>query len=88
MPTTIYIDNEGNIVGLADDFIDKLDGLGPKIVERVSNIEFDHAAQTWVAKDVYDNKIASDNVRSRVIDKEREYFNKRIETNFSSGVSA
>jgi hypothetical protein len=88
MPTTIYIDNEGNIVGLADDFIDKLDTLGVKHVERVSNIEFDHAMQVWVAKDVYDNEIASDNVRSRVIDKERKYFNKCLEDVFSSAVTA
>jgi hypothetical protein len=45
MRSVIYIDNEGNLIGLADDNIDKLNSLGPKQVERVSNIEFDHAEQ-------------------------------------------
>lgn len=88
MPTTIYIDRDGNIKGLADDFIDKLDNLGTKYVERVSNIEFDHKLQVWVARDVADQEIASDSVRSNVIAKEREYFNKCLEDTFSSAVLA
>lgn len=87
MPTTIYIDKEGNIKGLADDFIDRLDKLGPKQVERVSDVEFDHKLQVWVAKDTCGNEIASDRVRSSVIVKEREYFNKCLEEAFSCSVS-
>ena len=88
MSTTIYIDRDGNIQGLADDFIDKLDNLGPKYVERVSNIEFDHKLQVWVAKDTSDNEIASDTGRSNVIVKEREYFNRCLEEAFSCAVGS
>jgi hypothetical protein len=82
MSTTIYIDRHGDVVGLADDLIDKLN-LGRKDVQRVSNVEFDHAQQLWVATDMSGNLIASDPVRSRVIDLEREYFNSSIERSFS-----
>jgi|688.fasta_scaffold1145159_2 hypothetical protein len=82
MLTTIYIDKHGDIVGLADDVIDKL-RLGTKDVKRVSNVEFDHAQQLWVATDLEGRVIASDPIRSRVIDLEREYFNSSIELSFS-----
>lgn len=82
MPSVIYVDKNGDIVGLADDLIDRLK-LGTKVVQRVSNVEFDHLQQVWVATDLQGNTIASDPVRGRVIDLEREYFNNTIEASFT-----
>lgn len=84
MRSVIYIDNEGNLLGLADDNIDKLNSLGPKHVERVSNIEFDHADQLWVATDLQGNVIAKNPVRGAVIEAERAYLNKQIEQTFGA----
>lgn len=83
MPSKIYIDKEGNLSGLADDVLDKLTSFGPRSVERVSEVEFDHNTQQWVAVDKDGNTIASDSVRSRVIDMEREHLNKIIEESFA-----
>ena len=88
MPTTIFIDNDGNLSGLADDTIDKLTSLGQKLVERVSNIEFDHTHQCWVATDLEGAVIAANPVRSEVIDLERRYLNKCIEDAFALAVRA
>ena len=84
MRSVIYIDNEGNLIGLADDNIDKLNSLGPKQVERVSNIEFDHAEQLWVATDLQGELIAKNPVRGLVIDAERTHLNNQIELAFQS----
>jgi hypothetical protein len=82
----MFIDNEGNVSGLADDNIDRLDDLGQKLVSRVSNIEFDHGHQCWVATDLEGSVIASNPVRSRVIEAERAYFNKVMENTFAAAV--
>jgi hypothetical protein len=82
MRSVIYIDKEGNLLGLADDNIDRLSSLGPKHVERVSNIEFDHAEQLWVATDLQGKIIAKDPVRGSVIEAERQYLNNKIEESF------
>ena len=82
MRTVIYVDKEGNLQGLADDCLDKLSSLGPKQVERVSNIEFEHSEQLWVATDLEGNVISKDPVRGRVIEAERDYLNKQIEATF------
>jgi hypothetical protein len=82
MASVIYVDKNGDIMGLADDLIDSLK-LGSKVVQRVSNVEFDHTQQLWVATDLEGKLIASDPIRSRVIDLEREYFNNTIEASFS-----
>jgi hypothetical protein len=85
MPSVIYISKTGDIKGLADDTLDKLGFLGTKTVERVSEIEFDHSIQKWVAVSLKDKKIiSSDPIRSVLIDKEREYLNAQIEESFSS----
>jgi hypothetical protein len=84
MRSVIYIDNEGNLIGLADDNIDKLNSLGPKQVERVSNIEFDHVEQLWVATDLQGEVIAKNPVRGLVIDAERAHLNNQIELAFQS----
>jgi len=84
MRSVIYIDKEGNLTGLADDNIDKLNSLGPKHVERVSNIEFDHDEQLWVATDLQGKVIAKDPVRGAVIEAEREYLNRQIELAFAA----
>lgn len=84
MRSVIYIDNEGNLIGLADDNIDKLNSLGPKQVERVSNIEFDHAEQLWVATDLQGEVISKNPVRGLVIDAERAHLNNQIELAFQS----
>lgn len=83
MPSVMYISKEGDLLCLADDFVDKLD-LGFKQVERVSNIEFDHQQQCWTATNLAGEVIASDPVRSKVIDMEREYFNSLLEKSFAS----
>ena len=84
MRSVIYIDNEGNLIGLADDNIDKLNSLGPKQVERVSNIEFDHTEQLWVATDLQGEVISKNPVRGLVIEAERAHLNKQIELAFQS----
>jgi hypothetical protein len=83
MASVIYIDNDGNLSGLADDVWDKLNTLGRKTVERVSNIEFDHTQQCWVATDMEGSVIASNPIRSVVVDLEREFLNRIIEQKFS-----
>jgi hypothetical protein len=87
MKSVIYIDTDGNLKGLADDTLDKLSSLGPKVVERVSNIEFDHSQQLWVATDLEGNIIASNPVRGMVIEAERDYLNKKIESQFAQRVN-
>lgn len=83
MKSVIYIDREGNLYGLADDLIDRLN-LGKKKISRVSNVEYDHERGVWAATDLDTGKeIASHKTRSKVIDMEREYFNKRLEEQFS-----
>jgi hypothetical protein len=81
--TVIYIDKNGDIQGLADDFIDKLD-LGTKQVARVSDIEWNHSTNLWEAKDsVTGEIIASNSVRGNVINAERAHLNKKIEHTFA-----
>lgn len=82
MPTVIYIDNSGNLSGLADDTLDKLE-IGNKTVERISNIEYNHQHAEWVAEDLEGNIIASHKIRGKVIELERAYLNRQIETGFS-----
>ena len=84
--TTIYIDKEGNLSGLADDTLDKFVALGKKKVERVSNVEFDHNNQQWEATGMDGLIIASHPIRSEVIRLEREYLNKCIEDTFATAV--
>ena len=86
MPTQIYIDNEGNLSGLADDVIDRLDCMGTKHVKRVSNIEYDHRLRCWVATDLEGKVIAQGKVRSDVIDAERKHLNRLIEDVFNQAV--
>ena len=83
MKTQIYIDLDGNLSGIVDDTFDKLSFLGEKLVERVSNVEYDHDHQCWVATDMENNVIAKGPIRSSVIDAEREHFNKLFERGFS-----
>jgi hypothetical protein len=78
MKTTIFIDNEGNFSGLSDDLFDKMQDLGTKLVERVSNIEYDHAHKCWVATDMDGCVISTNPVRSVVLDDERKYLNEKI----------
>lgn len=84
--TFIYIDNEGNLTGLADDYIDKLN-MGHKEVKRVSDVEFDHASQQWEAVDNAGKLIATHPIRSEVIELERKYFNNQIEAGFALAAS-
>jgi hypothetical protein len=64
-----------------------LNTLGAKQVTRVSNVEFDHDQQLWVATDLEGNVIASNLVRGLVIDAEREYLNRKIEDQFALAAS-
>lgn len=86
MASQIYIDNEGNLSGLADDVIDKLDHMGSKQVKRVSNIEYDHELQCWTATDLAGIVIAQGKVRSDVIAAERRHLNRLIEDVFEAAV--
>lgn len=81
MPTVIYIDKEGNLSGLADDTLDKLK-MGCKHVERVSNIEYAHDREAWVATDLEGNEIYAHPIRSVVVDAERKFLNFKIEEAF------
>jgi hypothetical protein len=83
MASVIYISKEGNISGLADNLLDKLTSLGPKKVQRVSHVEFDENLQCWVATDLQGYVIAANAIRSKVIEAEREYLNKKIEEEFA-----
>jgi len=87
MTTQLYIDKEGNVSGLADDVIDRLCSLGEKKVARVSNVEFNHTQQCWVATDLQGAVIAEHPVRSEVIAAERKYLNKSIEDAFDAAVN-
>jgi hypothetical protein len=85
MRSVIYIDKSGCVSGLADDTLDKLGFLGAKTVERVSEIEFNHDIQKWVAVSLVDREvIAEDVVRSALIAKERDYLNSQIEKSFAA----
>jgi hypothetical protein len=86
MKTVIYVDKDGNVSGLADDVIDRLTSLGDKQVNRVSNVEFDHATQLWAATDLDGEVIATSPIRSEVINMERDYLNKKIEESFSASL--
>jgi hypothetical protein len=86
MKSIVYIDNHGNISGLADDVVDRLYSLGKKRISRVSNVEFDHEEQLWVATDLNGRAIASSPIRSEVIDMERDYLNKKIEESFATSL--
>ncbi len=83
MKATIYIDKQGNISGLADDFIDKLD-MGRKVVKRVSDVEWSHDQQQWEARDLSGELIAYGPIRSEVIQAERDYFNQQTEKRFAN----
>ena len=82
MKSVIFVDNNGDLIGLADNIIDKINNLGWKQVTRVSDVEFNHKEQLWEARDLKGEIIASGSVRSDVIDKEREYFNRKIKEGF------
>ena len=82
MNTVIFIDEDGNMSGLADDVLDKLN-LGKKEINRVSDIEWDHIEEVWVARDVATGDvIAKNSIRSNCILAEREFLNKKIRTSF------
>ena len=83
MKSVIYIDKNGDLKGLSDDLFDKLTNIGTKFVHRVSDIEFDHDQQVWVATDMSGAVIASSPIRSAVISAEREFLNKKIERQFA-----
>jgi len=87
MPSTIYIDKEGNLSGLADDTLDRLHDMGVKSVHRVSNVEYDHTHQCWTATDLSGYVIAKGKVRSEVIAEERRRLNMLIEDAFSVAVT-
>ena len=83
--TTIFIDNDGNVEGLADSVFDALSELGPKNVRRISDIEFDEREQLWVAEDAdTGEEIGRHTVRDKLIDIEREVLNERIKSKFLS----
>jgi hypothetical protein len=84
MTSVIYIDNQGNIRGLANDILDKLSSLGPKKVNRVSNVEFDENSQCWVAIGLSGETIAAGKSRSEVIAAEQAFFNTEIEKEFAT----
>lgn len=86
MTSKIYIDKAGNLSGLADDTLDRLHHIGTKKVERVSNVEFDHEQQAWVATDLNGYVISAGRVRSEVIEAERRHLNKLIEDAFNVAV--
>ena len=83
MSTVIYIDKNGDIQGLTDDFIDRLD-IGVKEVARVSDIEWNYSEQLWEATDAVTGEvIAKNSVRGNVINAERAYLNRKIEQAFA-----
>lgn len=87
MKTVIFVNKDGDISGLSDDVLDRLD-LGFKRVHRVSNIEYDHQLESWVATDMQGKTIAANPVRSIVVHLEREYYNQLSRHQFELGVSA
>jgi hypothetical protein len=82
MSTTIFIDKQGNLQGLSDDLLDMLD-IGKKTVRRVSDIEWSHAENLWVAHDSETGEvIAKDKLRSNCVIAEREFLNRRVKASF------
>jgi hypothetical protein len=86
--TTIFIDKDGNLSGLADDTLDKFTALGKKSVQRVSNVEFDHDKQLWEATSLSGTVIASHPIRSEVIQQERVYLNNCIMDSFAQSTAS
>ncbi len=84
MTTTIYIDKNGNISGLSDSFFDRLNPLGQKQVQRVSDIEYNHELQQWEARTHAGFLIGRHGERDKLIAMEREYLNQKIETHFNA----
>lgn len=84
MKSVIYIDNDGNFVGLSDSLFDKLASLGyRREVKRVSDIEFNHDKQLWEATTRDGVVIGQHQFRETLIELEREYLNKQIEENYA-----
>jgi len=81
MTETLYIDLEGHICGLSGKIFDALD-IGPRKVSRVSNIEFNHDLQLWEAVDSEGGTIANNKDRAALIEMEKAYLNKKIETDY------
>jgi hypothetical protein len=82
MRETLYIGHDGEICGLSNSLFDKLGTLGPKVVSRVSNIEFNHTLQMWEAIDTDENLIGRSTSREALIELEKEYLNRTIEESY------
>lgn len=78
MTETIYINSNGDLLGLNGYILDNL-SIGPKQVSRVSEIEFNHNLQLWEAVDGDGNIIGRDTSRQTLVEKEKDYLNNKIE---------
>ena len=78
MTETIYINSNGDLLGLNGYILDNL-SIGPKKVSRVSEIEFNHSLQLWEAVDGDGNIIGRDTSRQTLVEKEKDYLNNKIE---------
>lgn len=79
MTTTLYINEYGEILGLADEVFDRLTHMGPKEVHRAADVEFDEAAQQWVATTADATEIGRHTSRAELIKLERRHLNNQIE---------
>lgn len=79
MPTIkVRILNDGAIVGVYNDQLHSM-GLGRLSTKRLSNVEFDEAAQQWVASANDGREIARHNDRGECIAAEVKYFHDHFE---------
>jgi hypothetical protein len=83
MTETVYIDADGSIHGLNGFILDNIE-MGPKVVSRVSNIEFNHSFQLWEAIDADGKIIGRSSSRATLVELEKDYLNNRIEANYAS----
>jgi hypothetical protein len=83
MTETLYIDADGDLQGLNGFILDNIE-IGPKVVSRVSNIEFNHFHQLWEAIDTDGNLIGRSSSRATLVDLEKDYLNNKIEANYAS----
>lgn len=67
----LFIDLDGNVEGVHDNFIDRLD-LGSREISRFSEVEFNNVSQLWEATK-NGSVIAQGHTREEVLKKELEY---------------
>ena len=83
----IYINEDGNILGLYSDVYVLLKELGVIKVHRASNIEFNEKQQKWEVDVPNEGIIASFDKRSDALEWEVQYLESKIELNAKEDIN-